>query len=95
MFYALQSLDAPASIDDFKFRLGYKPVAVRQRVVFHPWLTPVAVRCGYACLRMLSWYMPRSRAVAKGLGLFRFHLQGKQPLRRRSGLRHCSVCGPR
>ena len=80
VFYGLQSLDAPASVDDFKFRLGYKPVAVRQRVVFHPWFTPVAVRFGYACLRMLSRHMSWSRAVAKGLGLFRFHLQGKQPL---------------
>ncbi len=28
IFYTLQSLDAPASVDDFKFRMGYRPKPV-------------------------------------------------------------------
>ena len=38
IFYGLHSLDAPPSVDGFKFRMGYTAKPVRQRVVFNPWL---------------------------------------------------------
>jgi hypothetical protein len=80
VFYTLQSLDAPTSIDEFKFRMGYTPVPVRQRVVFHPLLKPLATPNALACLRELAKHRPQSRIIAKALGLFRFHLQGEKPL---------------
>jgi hypothetical protein len=40
IFYTLQSLDAPPNVDEFKFRMGYTAKALRQRVVFHPWVKP-------------------------------------------------------
>ena len=35
IFMGLHSLDAPASVDEFKFRMNFTPKPVRQRVVFH------------------------------------------------------------
>jgi hypothetical protein len=36
IFFTLQSLDAPPSVDEFKFRMGLQAKPVRQRVVFNP-----------------------------------------------------------
>ena len=80
IFHTLQSLDAPASIDEFKFRMGYVPMSVRQRVVFHPILKPFAVNRSYALLDALSKHKPKSRMIAKAKGLLRFYLQGERPL---------------
>ena len=41
VFYTVQSLDAPPSVDGFKFHMGYTAKALRQRVVFHPWAEPL------------------------------------------------------
>ena len=48
IFFTLQSLDAPESVDEFKFRMGLQAEPVRQRVVFHPCLRPLTTRQG-AC----------------------------------------------
>ncbi len=80
VFYTLQSLDAPASIDEFKFRMGYVPMPVRQRVVFHPFVTPLANQVAYECLSAIANYWPKRRLLAKAKGLLRFYLQGEKPL---------------
>ena len=54
IFYTLQSLDAPASVDEFKFRMGYIAKPVRQRVVFHPWFGLCANRVGQAIVGSLA-----------------------------------------
>ena len=44
IFFTLQSLDAPESVDEFKFRMGLMAEPVRQQVVFHPCLRPLTTR---------------------------------------------------
>jgi hypothetical protein len=78
IFYTLQSLDAPPSVDEFKLRMGYVPKALRQRVVFHPWAEPLVGRLGHALVHRLHERKPRSYLLAKAEGMLRFHLQGKR-----------------
>jgi hypothetical protein len=80
IFYALHSLDAPASVDEFKFRMGYRAKAVRQRVVFHPWLDPLVNGYLHKASLGLTRRYPSRRSLAKVEGMLRFHLQGKQDL---------------
>ncbi len=81
IFYGLHSLDAPASVDEFKFRMGYTAKPVRQRVVFHPWIAPVVNQAGYHVIRCIKEWVPGSHTVTKAEGLVRFYLEGKLPLK--------------
>ena len=80
IFYALHSLDAPANVDEFKFRMGYVAKPVRQRVVFHPWLAPVFNRASRAMVKQLLGRYPDHPTLAKAEGMLRFYLEGKRPL---------------
>jgi hypothetical protein len=80
IFYALHSLDAPPSVDEFKFRMGYTARPVRQRVVFHPWLAPVFNRASQAIVNQLLNRYPDHPTLAKAGGMLRFYLEGKRPL---------------
>jgi len=80
IFYGLHSLDAPPSVDEFKFRMGYRAMPVRQRVVFHPWLCPVFNPASHAALLGLLGLRPHSPALPKIEGILRFYLEGKKPL---------------
>jgi hypothetical protein len=80
VFYALHSLDAPASVDEFKFRMGFRARPVRQRVVFHPWLEPLASGQLHGVANRLLQRDPSSAFYAKAEGMMRFYLQGKRPL---------------
>lgn len=79
ILYGLHSLDAPTSVDEFKFRMGYTAKPVRQRVVFHPWLTPLFNPASHAIVRHLRRWT-ENPALAKAEGMMRFYLHGKQPL---------------
>ncbi len=79
VFYGLHSLDAPASVDEFKFRMGHVPRPVRQRVVFHPWLAPLFGPASHALVRYLLDLRPGQRTLAKAEGMIRFYLEGKRP----------------
>lgn len=81
IFYTLQSLDAPPSVDEFKFRMGYKAKPVRQRVAFHPWCQPFANQFVHATLKRLLQRDSANPRLAKAEGVLRFNLQGKLPLR--------------
>jgi hypothetical protein len=81
VFAGLQSLDAPPSVDEFKFRMDYTARPVRQRVVFHPWLAPLVARYGQSVVGQLLRHWPDSPALAKVEGMVRFYLEGKLPLR--------------
>jgi hypothetical protein len=79
VFYTLQSLDAPASVDDFKFHMGYLARPLRQRVMFHPLAERVV---GHWTHRLVSAGLrvrPSNHLLAKAEGMIRFHLQGKRP----------------
>jgi len=80
IFYALQSLDAPPSVDEFKFRMGYYAKPLRQRVVFHPWIRSQANGFTHALLLKLLKRNPSSRLFAKAEGMLRFYRLGLQPL---------------
>ena len=86
MFYGLHSLDAPASVDAFKFRMGYSAKPVRQRVVFHPVIAPFFNSISHAFLRTAHYFIPSNGLIAKSEGLTRFYLQGKLPINKQPGV---------
>ena len=79
IFFCLHSLDAPESVDEFKFRMGLRAKPVRQRVVFHPFLTPFANESVHSVIARLLARHPDSRVFAKAEGMLRFYLQEKRP----------------
>jgi hypothetical protein len=80
VFYGLHSLDAPASVDAFKFRMGFTAKPVRQRVVFHPWLAPLFNTVTHSAVRWLLAMKPGHPTLTKAEGMIRFSLEGKRPL---------------
>jgi hypothetical protein len=80
IFLCLHSLDAPESVDEFKFRMSFTPKPVRQRVVFSPLLMPVCNNAGHAVIERLLHRYPNSVMLAKAEGMLRFCLEGKRPL---------------
>lgn len=80
IFYGLHSLDAPSSVDEFKFRMGYSPKPVRQRVEFHPMIAPLFNSLTHRSLKSIINFRPQNRTLAKAEGLVRFYLEGQRPL---------------
>jgi GNAT superfamily N-acetyltransferase len=78
----LHSLDAPASVDQFKARLGYTLRPVRQRVMFHPRLAPLFGPGTSRFLERLAHLFPEREIIQKAEGLTRFYCNGKLPLAR-------------
>jgi hypothetical protein len=78
VFSSLQSLDALAGVDEFKFRIGYTAIPVRQRVVFHPWMEPIFNRAAYAVVRRIAGRLPNGLFLNKLEGMLRFYLEGKR-----------------
>jgi len=78
VLYSLHSLDAPPSMDEFKFRMGYAAKPVRQRVVFHPWLAPMFNRVTHSVLKSLTHLWPGNPTLSKAEGMTRFYLEGKR-----------------
>lgn len=79
MFYCLDSLDAKESMDEFKFRMGYKAKPIRQRVVFHPNLRLGVNPLSHSIIRYVMRSMPNRPLLAKAEGMMRFCLEGKVP----------------
>ncbi len=80
VFLGIQSLDAPPSVDDFKFRMGYTAKPVRQRVVFHSNLRPLANKFSHRILEEMHRKYHSNYRFAKAEGILRFYLEGKLPL---------------
>jgi hypothetical protein len=80
LFFTVQSLDAPPTVDDFKLRMGLIPVPVRQRVDFHPWVEPFAGARSHKAFTRLLQRDESNPLIAKAEGMLRFHVEGKQPL---------------
>ena len=80
IFYTVQSLDAPPSVDEFKFRMGYIAKQVRQRVVFHPVLTPLVGPTLAAVVKGLVRRFPGVPSLPKAMGMLKFCLEGELPL---------------
>lgn len=79
VFFTVQSLDAPKSVDDFKFRMGYQPISIRQRVVFHPWLRPLVNKISHKLIRIALGWFPDNPILPKAEGMIRFYLEGRLP----------------
>jgi hypothetical protein len=80
ILYGLHSLDAPPSVDEFKFRMGYVAKPVRQRVVFHPRLRFLFNSASHTVLRQLLRLQPNHPSLSKAEGLVRFYLEGMRPI---------------
>lgn len=78
IFFTVQSLDAPPTVDDFKLRMGFTPKPVRQRVDFHPWLRPLASATTHKLLARLLQRDEGNPLIAKAEGMLRFHIEGKK-----------------
>lgn len=79
IFFCLHSLDAPESVDEFKFRMGLRAKPVCQRIVFHPLLAPFANESAHSIIARLVARHPGSRVLAKAEGMLRFYLQERRP----------------
>ena len=84
VFYGVQSLDAPASVDEYKFQMRYVAKPVRQRVVFHPWARVFLNVASHLALRLGSRAFPNDFFLSKTEGMVRFYLQGNLPPSRQS-----------
>jgi hypothetical protein len=89
IFYGMKSLDAPASIDEFKFRMGYEAKPVRQRVVFHRYLAPLVNPYSHRVAKLLVAAIPSSHMVAKAEGMLRACLEQSSP-----ALKEGLACNP-
>ncbi len=78
VFYGMRSLDAPPSVDEFKFRMGYEAKPVCQQITFHPYLAPLVNKFSSRVSRCLTAFRPKSRVLAKADGMLRFCLAEKQ-----------------
>jgi hypothetical protein len=79
IFFTVQALDAPPTVDDFKLRMGLKAKPVRQRVDFHPWLRTFVTPTTHKMLANLLQHDSESPWIAKAEGMLRFYVEGKQP----------------
>jgi hypothetical protein len=80
IFFTVQSLDAPANVDEFKFRMGLSPIPVCQKVEFHPLLRPFVTPAARAWVLHLLKRDPSSPLLAKAEGMVRLHVEGKLPM---------------
>lgn len=70
--YGPQSLDAPDSLETFKFRMGYEKLPMKQGIIFHPLVSPFINNISYQLILRIS---ARSKADfwRKLEGVFRFY----------------------
>ncbi|MFZ3071066.1 MAG: hypothetical protein WA110_08105 [Anaerolineaceae bacterium] len=80
IFYGLHSLDAPSSVDEFKFRMGFVAKPVRQRVIFNPLVAPLFNNLTYTGVKSINSLLKGNYFFDKSEGMLRFYLQGKRPL---------------
>jgi hypothetical protein len=78
IFFTVQSLDAPANVDEFKFRMGLEPKVVRQCVNFHPLLDPFVTPTVHTLTRKLLQRDSSNPPLAKAEGMLRFHVEGQR-----------------
>jgi hypothetical protein len=84
IFFTLQSLDAPPTVDDFKLRMGLMPKPVRQRVDFHPALKLLTTRGVHKMIVGLQKKRDDNPLIAKAEGMLRFNIEGKLPVRQQN-----------
>ncbi len=78
--YGLHSLDAPASVDSFKFYMGYMSYPVRQRIVYNPLIKPFANRHTLAVAERMPQAIQNMGLFSKAKGMLYYYLAGQQSL---------------
>ncbi len=81
ILYGLHSLDAPPSVDEFKFRMGYQARPLRQRVAVHPIAAPLFRDLTHSGVKAILRCLPGNPVLSKAEGILRFYLQGRLPLK--------------
>ena len=79
IFFSLHSLDAPESVNEFKFRMGFEARPVCQRVALHPALSFLASSPSRSILRGLLEVLPDQPFLSKLEGMLRFYRNGLVP----------------
>lgn len=77
VFYGMQSLDAPSSVDQFKTRMGFSIVPVRQCIALSP---PIEFLSNKISMNLLTYAESRGIKAAlfkKVNGMLRFYNEGK------------------
>jgi len=70
--YGPQSLDAPESLDIFKFRMGYKKKPMKQVIVFNPVIKPFINSLSQKIIEKLSELRPENDIFRKLAGIIQF-----------------------
>ncbi len=78
--YGLHSLDAPASIDAFKFTMGYISYPVRQRIVYNSLMNPFASTVSWSIVERMPGAIQKLSVFSKAKGMLYYYLQGQLPL---------------
>ena len=71
--YGPQSLDAPESLDTFKFHLGYQKRPMKQRIVFNPLIQPFVGSAFQKIVQTATKARPQSDTLRKVEGIIRFY----------------------
>ena len=74
VYYGMSSLDAPSSVDEFKFRMAYEARPVWQRIEVHPYLKPLVNGVSYKAVKLARKVYSRSRTIAKAAGMMQLLL---------------------
>jgi hypothetical protein len=80
IFFSLHSLDAPESVNEFKFRMGFEARPVCQRVALHPMLKPFDNSATLSFSQKLLKLNPDMPFISKMEGMLRFYQTGKLPI---------------
>jgi hypothetical protein len=71
--YGPQSLDAPESLEIFKFRMGFQKRPMKQTIVFNPLVKPFINSFSYKAIQGLSTFRPKSDVFRKLEGIVRLY----------------------
>jgi hypothetical protein len=71
--YGPESLDAPKTLDKFKFRMGFQKKPMKQAIVFNPLVRPLINGFSHRLIKYFSALMPKSDPFRKLEGTVRFY----------------------
>jgi hypothetical protein len=71
--YGPESLDAPESLDTFKFNMGYSKRPIRQRIVFNPLIQPFIGQPLHKLVQGAARMRKESDTIRKIEGIIRFY----------------------
>lgn len=80
VFAGLHGLDAPPSVDQFKFRMNFEPRLVKERVAMHPVLSPLASKASLAVARWVNIRWSGRPRMRKFEGIVRTAVEGRLPV---------------